>query len=236
MSFAEMLRIVSVSQLGKYAPGGVMQFLGRGWLYSRQGMSLGAASRAMLIENIWQWSAAVFLGIGLLCTARLDPAVLQLGQISLPAFSVTALISIGVAFLAWWWCSSVAEARLVSPECSSRIPRMQLGLSYMIAWVLLGISFLALWPVDFTGRDLILATGAFASSSAAGFVVPIAPAGLGVREAALVLTTAGRLDAEEAAIAAGLNRLVWIGIELLLAGCMIATTSMRRARARDTET
>jgi hypothetical protein len=220
MAYPEMLGIVSVSQLGKYVPGGVMHFLGRGWMYSRRGMGLAASGRAMIVENIWQWTAALLVGLGFLAAANAHRNVWLQGLSADLMVVIGPLSAAGLA--CWWWVSRVTEARLGSRESPLRTSRLRLGIAYFTAWSLMGLSFLVLWPVEFQLGDVVLAIGAFAASSIAGFAVPVAPAGLGVREAALVVTTAGRLSADEAVIAAGLNRLVWIGSELLLASVAYA--------------
>ena len=91
----------------------------------------------------------------------------------------------------------------------------------LCGWGFLGVSFLAVsCAVGLHGpfvEDALLLTGAAAWATTAGFIVLVAPAGLGVRELALLYLLAFRYAGPEAIVAALLLRIVWTGTEVVLA-------------------
>ena len=62
---------------------------------------------------------------------------------------------------------------------------------------------------------VVIASVAFAT--VAGFVVPVLPGGLGVREGVLMSALAPALGPDHAVVAALVLRLVWVGAELVAA-------------------
>ena len=64
----------------------------------------------------------------------------------------------------------------------------------------------------------------------AGLLAVYAPGGLGVREAVLVALLAHRIGAANALVVAAASRLMFIVVDVVLAG--VATAALRRGRAR----
>ena len=60
--------------------------------------------------------------------------------------------------------------------------------------------------------------GSYCIAYVVGFFVPFAPAGLGVREATIVFAIAPFVGNEIAILLAGINRVLYFAVELLLAG------------------
>ena len=75
---------------------------------------------------------------------------------------------------------------------------------------------------------LALASGAFAASWCSGFLLVVAPAGAGVREAALVLLLSGALTRPQVTVVAVVSRLLFVLGDLGWAG--VALLVGRRAR------
>ena len=76
------------------------------------------------------------------------------------------------------------------------------------------------------GADGATVTGAFALAWVVGFLVVIAPAGAGPREAALVLALAPVMDTADAIVVALISRL------LMVIGDMVAAAAFARSRPR----
>jgi uncharacterized membrane protein YbhN (UPF0104 family) len=89
-------------------------------------------------------------------------------------------------------------------------------------WVLAGALTTADLPL------LASATGAFAAAWCAGFLLMVAPAGAGVREAALVLLLGGSLTRPQASVVAVVSRLLFVLGDLGWGG--VALLAGRRAR------
>jgi hypothetical protein len=99
--------------------------------------------------------------------------------------------------------------------------------------VLLGLHFGAL--IQGLDADVaspwLLSIGVFALAWVAGFLVIIAPAGAGVREAALVLGFAGVLPGGAVLTVAVLSRVLFVLADLLLAAGFILAVWLRTRRA-----
>ncbi len=208
-----MLAAYFAGGLGKYLPGGAWQYVGRAGLLRRRGVPVGAASASLLLEALASAAAA-----GLL-------APLAAGTRGLVAAGAAAVI---VAVLAR---SGVAGrlARRVPGFGALDLRRLPLLVGrYLAVWLVFGLAFWltarALFdvPVD----DVLRYAGVFAAAWVAGFVVVIAPGGLGVREAVIVTLLAGRLGEAEAIVLAAASRIAFTAVDLL--GGVPALVSLRR--------
>lgn len=98
-----------------------------------------------------------------------------------------------------------------------------------LGWVLLGLSQVAtIAALGGLGGATVLGpqfwpavVASVALATVAGFAVPIAPGGLGVREWVLWTTLAAALDEDLAVVAASLLRLVWVAGEVAVAAGLI---------------
>lgn len=225
LSYGSMFAMVSISQLGKYAPGAVVHLLGRGWLYSRKGVPVDLTARALVLENVWQWMAAALVGTLFLAAVDLDS-----GQVHANAF-MRAVAAAALGALGWWVVNRILQKRLGTSNHHPSVHIWGALTTFSLAWLFCGLSLFAIWPEAFSASSLLLATGAFAVASIAGFLAPFAPAGIGVREAALVAVTAPVLATDQAIGLAAISRAVWIVGEILLATAGWQLTRPRTAGA-----
>ena len=77
--------------------------------------------------------------------------------------------------------------------------------------------------------DVLRYAGVFAAAWVAGFVVVVAPGGLGVREAVIVALLQGRLGEAEAIVLATASRIAFTVVDL--SAGVPALIAVRRARA-----
>lgn len=198
--------IVSLSQLGKYIPGSIWHFVGRAALYAAHGQRPATISKALILENVWQWSAALLLGSLFLLYAHYD-------SLSLPCNRLFA-VSLAAAILAFiWWTLFQLCRRTGLSEAGSGIGAWAVLATQSAAWVCFGISMWVLFPAESGVHGLALTIGAVAIATLSGFLVPFAPGGLGVREFVLALGLSNLLSAEQAGIYAALSRLLWLVVE-----------------------
>jgi glycosyltransferase 2 family protein len=82
----------------------------------------------------------------------------------------------------------------------------------LLSWLAYGVHLWVLAGQLGAGGPLLLAraTGAFAAAWCVGFLLLVAPAGAGVREAALVLLLAGALTRPQATVVAVVSRLLFV--------------------------
>jgi uncharacterized membrane protein YbhN (UPF0104 family) len=202
------MRIFFVGQAGKYVPGKVWPILTQmrlGRDYRVPGRASAAAAAIFMI---------IVLGTGLLVAACTLP-VLGAGAFERYWWALLALPLAAVAL--WPPVLNRALARLMrlarrepmpQPLSAAGIGRA-VGWS-LVMWLLYGVHLWALLSaldVD-TANLVILSIGAFAGSWSIGFLLLVAPAGVGPREVALVVLLAPSADQPAALVAALVSRLL----------------------------
>lgn len=208
--------IAFTPQLGKYVPGKIASIAGAVWLLRRCGLRGAAATAGILLQT----GLGTALGLLTAVPLTLWPPVAN----RLPG--------------AWLWCGLLVAAgltllhprvfeallnralRLAGREPLTLLPR--LGRYFQAAGVLLGH-----WAL--MGLALFLACRAFADvplgwlpvliaaaglSATVGFLALFAPAGLGVREAILLVVLSGVLSETDAALVTVAMRLLSILVEV----------------------
>lgn len=209
-------RIWFTSNLARFIPGAVLQFASLAFMAGRYGVAPTAATATVLLQQI------VLLLSGLMIIAGLTPMVLHEGWWQ-AAFIVAAIL--GAAIL------------LLLPRLTGRLPSLarlwsQVQLPQLIVfgaflslqWVAYGVAF-RLLAMGLLGR----APGgwgfyltAFTESYLAGVIAVFAPAGLLVREAALISILTPVLGGADAVILTVAARIWHTALELL-AGLLVLT-------------
>lgn len=218
------IRAYLVSHLGKYVPGKALVVVMRVGLVTPFGARPATAAFAALYETLLMMAAG-----GLLSAAVGAGPTFDLGPWHIPA----ALVGLGVgsALLVVVWPSVFPRlaslARLpfpgvgpdAIPRLSGRLLAEGLATSF-VGWGLMGLSQVAVLRsigVALSPSTWPAVVGAVALATVAGFVVPIAPGGLGVREWVLWTTLGALAPGGLAVVGAILLRLSWLGAEILAA-------------------
>jgi glycosyltransferase 2 family protein len=221
-------RVFFLGQLGKYLPGSV-------WPVMAQ-MELGRD------HDVPERASGAAVGIFLLVVVGTGLAVA----------AVTAPLLATDAVGAYWWLLAALPLVLLATAPpvlnrllalvlrSARRPPLPASLSTagllraagwaLASWVAYGAHVWVLAVQLGAGGPLLAAraTGAFAGAWCAGFLLVVAPAGAGVREAALVLLLGGVLTRPEATVVAVLSRLLFVLGDL--GWSVVALLAGRRAR------
>ncbi|MEU4835118.1 YbhN family protein [Streptosporangium sp. NPDC023615] len=218
-------RVFFVGQLGKYVPGSV-------WAYAAM-IELGRDHRVPPRRMFGSISLALLVSLGcalLVAAVTLRETVREMAQ----AWYLMALIPVIAVCL---------HPRVLTfgLDLALRVARQEplgqtrlLGGRAVLAAVALTITgWLAYGPhlllpladlgaLGDTGSLYVVATGAYALAWATGIVTVIVPAGIGVREGAMVLALAPVLDSPKALVAAVVSRVMftladvsWAGIGFL---------------------
>ncbi|MBW0254599.1 lysylphosphatidylglycerol synthase domain-containing protein [Cellulomonas sp. PS-H5] len=230
---AAAARIYFHGQLGKYVPGGV-------WAVVAQA-ELGRAHRVGRAR-----SAVVALG-ALAVLLVVGGAVAVVG---LAAGSPGSLST-------YWWAVAVVPLGVVGllPPVFDRVVALGLRLTRrgdqqvrvagpglarsagwaLVMWLLFGLHAAVLVhdlaPAS-ASRSVVLGTGAFALAWVVGFLVVVAPAGTGPREAALVLALAPVLGSADALLVALVSRVLMVVADAGAAG-VAAAVGRRRVTAEE---
>ncbi|MDB5349130.1 MAG: putative integral rane protein [Planctomycetota bacterium] len=231
-------RAYLISHLGKYVPGKALVVVMRVGLVMPSGARASTAAFATVYETLVMMAAGGFVAFaGLGFGARLT---LPLGRWAPPAPVPLGLIGLvmGLAFLfvvhPGIFPRLSALIRQPFPDVGAdALPRFTYrllaeGLGLAIAgWVFLGLSQVAVirslspaglssslwwWP---------MAVASVALATVSGFVVPVSPGGLGVREWVLWTSLGAVIDKDLAVLASLGLRLVWVAGELLAGAALI---------------
>jgi len=232
-SVPSALRVFLLSQVGKYVPGSVWPVLAQAEFARDHGVSRARAMTGSIV--------AMVVGV-------VTAAIVGLAGI---AFTVPDAVA------TYWWIAPIALAlvALLVPPVLRRVValafrvtrrteepahisgRALLGSASwsVLMWVLLGVQAWLLLREIAPGPDanLVLATGAFALAWLVGFVVVIAPAGAGAREAALVFLLASVATGAQALSLALVSRFLMTAADAIGFGVGVAIGRGRPASAPD---
>lgn len=219
-------RIWFISNLGRYIPGKIWQISAMGMMTHREGVSAVAATSASIMVNLVNIVSGVLVvfatGAGMLDVAvpagRITAATLVVLAIA-GLFSVPSL----VAWLARR-AASVTGRQIELP--GSLTPRVvALGLvGTLLGWLLYGFAF-QLFALGVLGSA---ASGSsadyiavYTASYLVGYLTLIAPGGIGVREAMLVLgLRAAGITSEPNGLILALSSRVWLTALEILPGVL----------------
>ena len=205
-SFLAAERQLLISQIGKYIPGNVAQYVGRAAMAIGAGMPAGIVGLALVTET-----AAIILGgmISVAISVAIAPEQADRAISLLPDISAFGWIAAGIAAL----LLLLLAFHLASKRWSrfEKLPKVRWGhmlfaiALYTCALLLLGGSLNliagALSPVP-----LSLTVVVFSAAWIAGLATPGAPGGLGVRETVIALGLAPFMGGAAALSAALLHR------------------------------
>lgn len=222
LAYSDAARIWFLTNLSRFVPGAIWQFAGMSAMAMAHGVSAVAATGAMLLQQV------VLLGTGVVLTLALSPRLLL--PASLPVSPLMAALSAGAGAVALTALLPIALPAL--GRLTGRLFRRPLPwpapppahfaayvISLLAPWLTYGVAFW-LFGRAFLGEaspGLMLALSAFIASYVAGILVVIAPAGLGVREAALVAALSPSLGGERALFLAIAARLWLVLLEIITA-------------------
>lgn len=195
------IRTYAISQITKYVPGNIFQFVGRQAL----GMAKGLPAWSLAKSSLWEIGLITFS----VCLFFLFilPLFLNNNYISLWICIILFLLAVFLAFIFLW--------RYLKPNFSYAF------LCYVIFLVITSLLFLAL--VLFQNRtfelinvsNIFIISGAYIIAWLAGLLTPGAPAGVGVREFILLFLLGGIVQESNLLEAILLGRLVTIGGDVL---------------------
>lgn len=219
ISALDAAKVWFTSNLARFLPGGVWQFASLAVMASRYGVSATVATATVLLEQV------VLLLTGLAVVAVFTPAVLHAAWWQ---GALVAGVVLGALILALpggrvgrWLAGHIPSLRLVW----SRLRAPQLLLFFfilIIPWLLYGSAFrlLAIGLLGGVSASWGFYIAAFTGSYLAGVIAVFAPAGLFVREAALIGVLTPVIGGGDAVILAIASR-IWLTALEILAGIVI---------------
>ena len=211
-------RIWFLANLARYVPGNVWSFVGAVELARRDGVPRHATLALMALTQGLAVGTALLIGLPVLLVEHA-----RLGSVAATGAGV-ALLVIAVGALAAKPLGALLRRRYPGVHLRDLVPSPAmaagLALGYAVYWVVTGLAFAAftrsLHPV--AAADVPLLVAAYAAAYAAGFLALLSPAGLGVREATLVVALNPVLPPGPALVVAIGSRAWMMALELLGAG------------------
>lgn len=191
-----LMMIMSITQLAKYVPGNIGQPLGRMTMAAREGLPTGVTLRTLVYETLLAVFAAGGVGIATLALSGVAlPERHEAESALLPLAVVLAMIGALLGFYLFPR-AIVLLRRLRPPTTVASIKVRALSspiaslctAAYVCNYLVtgLGLYLVAHHVAPEQVDSYLFLTAAFALSWLAGFVTPGAPAGLGIREGAMV--------------------------------------------------
>ncbi len=240
------LRVYMVANLGRYVPGKVLQIAGLAWLARREGVAPGTSMGAAVVGQGTALLGATVIGLGAFFGA--DAGYRTIGWIGVGVTAVfvgVTSVPASARVLETMWRkfagSKAPEADLAVPnvlnvsevaeEKENPVSRPGFGLRWT-AWYALnwGVYAAAFWLLflGLEGWAPFLSVGpAFAAAYLVGYAAVFAPAGVGVREVALVVFLLPVLPRDSALALAVASR-VWTTAVELVPAAVLAVIQARK--------
>ncbi len=224
--------ILLIANLGRYVPGKILALAGVAVLARRRGMSgvraTGAAVTAQMVNLL---GAAAVGGWVVLWSAEFSNAWRIAAGVAIVAGLGGFLYFGGAGVLLRWVLRRSGHAGEL-PDTSGR-SLLRLLPGYILNWLVHGAAFVCLSRGLGLDIGFGIGTTAFAAAYFMGYVVMIAPGGLGVRESGLTVLLTPLLGFEASVILSVLQR-VWITATELI-GAAAGAFVLRRPPVPATE-
>ncbi len=215
ISYTKMFKIYNTSQLAKYIPGSIWQFVGKSTAYSIEGLEKNTILKSIFIEMLWIISSATIFGVFLI-SINSTYLTFELVEKSLSNYYIFYLFLFLLFILIFLFKYKEIKS-FISIIFTNYAINIKILLVLLTIWCLLGLSFIiTLIPyLENTSASTILyIIGLYSFAYSIGFLIPFAPAGIGIRESILALGISSLLLSTDAWILASLNRVIYIIVEL----------------------
>lgn len=228
VSFLSCWTLLQLSELGKYLPGKVGQFVGMAVLCRSLAISRDKAIASTLLHFTFKCLLGCFIGVPFLFSPETrDFFQNMLTDVWQNAYRFIAIflvvIGLGAVFLILFrdrLSSKISYLQKSIPVLFSFPKVFRLIVIHFFLWACVGVSFFlfvkSIYPIQTTQLFIISSIYPFAWSI--GFMSLITPSGLGVREGVLSMFLTTCLPPVTATLVALLSRLWLINIEIILAG------------------
>lgn len=222
------VRIFFVANLGRYVPGKVLQLAGMAWLAAREGVTPRVALGAAVIGHGTALLAASTLGLFVLVDA-VQPWQ-SIGWVGLTLSALLVAVTSFPAPAAQLQRLWIRMAATSSPEEGEPAIVVVRGFgirwisAYLLIWLLFALSFWLFCLGIGQAADLFVVGPAYAAAYVAGYVALFAPAGVGIREAALVGFLLPAMP-QQAALGVALAFRLWMTLLEVVPAAIFAVTT-----------
>lgn len=206
----DFYRIYSTTQLAKYIPGGIWHFFGKASMLRRLGASRSSIAVAITIDQFW---IALGLGFTILITAPFSSlgavAELASGTIGNSPWLMGAILVLLILGL-------LGAVKFSNLSFSTVFTNWTVHFFTTTAFVLSGLALFFLSGLSLSFQHIAFAVLLNAVGQLIGFLFPLAPAGLGVKDAIVVAGLSSLVGVGAALGSVAAHRLMVFGVELFL--------------------
>ena len=228
ISFLSSWTLFQLSELGKYLPGKVGQFVGMAALCRSLEISRDEAIASTLLQLMFQCLLGCLIGVPFIFSPEIRGILINMlanlwhNSFRTPAI-ILIIIGLGAVILILfrnWQLSKIRHFQKVIPGIFSFKKVFGLIVIYLLLWACIGVSFFlfvkSIYPIQIVQLPIISSIYPFAWSI--GFMSLITPGGIGVREGVLSIFLTTCLPPVTATLVALLSRLWVIITEIIIAG------------------
>ena len=242
--YAKIMAVFFLAQAARYLPGNIAHLVGRITLSKEVGLDRLAASTALAIELV------TLAAVAALAALYLAPQLVLAEAVLWPVAAAAAgLLGLGIGlFLLVRHMPKADRFRAAIGRLAEhagnlmRVRNVPYLLGYLViaalCFILLGVflreTLRVIDPASVSQLDILRATVVFATAWLFGFLTPGAPAGIGAREAALVLLLSPIAGREVSLAVAVLSRALSVlgdGIITLIGAALYAAARERPLKA-----
>ena len=210
LSFKDALAISSMTQMGKYLPGGVWQFASKFGVYHLRGIDSKTSTKVMVLENLWLVVSSFVMGVVILLGTSFELSNQILNEYFNFQLSNTYRIVIIIALLVLWIALLFVFEKILFKDEKIIVKDIAVDFVEQIGlWLTSGISLWLVFPHEFS-QLFSQVVGAFCISWLAGFIIFFASGGIGIRELMLTIFLSSLVPGEQIVIFATIHRLLWI--------------------------
>jgi len=229
LPFAQAARIWFLSNLGKYVPGNIWSLTAMGVMAKERGLSaIAAAGSSVIMQMV---SLATGTAIVMVTGAKLFGQPLLIGVAVLLLVVILLSAPRFLPPLAAW--AGTLVGRDIAPPFVPATSIWTAAIASTFSWLFYGLAF-QLFVRGLLGSapgEISSYIAVYTAAYILGFISPIAPAGLGVREFTLAafMTQLGLANEADAALVAIAARLWLTIVELVPSGLYIASGANRKS-------
>lgn len=216
----DCFQIYNHTQLAKYVPGSIWQFVGRISILKNKGFLITHIKNAILAEHLWViLVAAIFSIYPLLQNWSEFVKLINIPNLFINFNLINNIILISLLFCFILLFFVIQNKLIIFFYWLIKLtPSLKAVVILSISWLLFGTSlWITLIPFATENPPYFYIVGIYSLAYIIGFFVPFAPAGLGIREAILVFYLAKYVETDVALLLSVANRLVYFIAELILA-------------------
>jgi len=187
--------IFLLSQVGKYIPGNVAHHIGRVYLAKQYKIPVINSINSMLIETVW----IIAIGASLAVFALINMVDIEIFEkyvhLDIYLLMMMAFCALLIPWITIFIANNYLPTLVIRVSGGSKLPMPKLSTAIFVSMLYLSVFiFMGLviklqftYLFDVASNSIFLFACIFSISWIAGFLVPGAPAGLGIRETLLIL-------------------------------------------------